>query len=357
MNTSSRKRALIAAVLLVSPAAALGQAVALTPIVNDISGSNDLGGLVVLGGTLFVAAGAQVQARLQSTGALDPTYGDGDGVIGDGDSGDPTFTDPEYLSTDGTHIFVTDTGAERVYIVNPATGNLDTTLAHGDGIIGDDTADPANPEPTLENAHDTAYLNGILYIADSGAAGPTGQGVHLYQLSGTGGTDVLHTNFVGLPFYLAFGPLGSGTTCGSVLTTPFTGSLALYVVDINDNRVYCVDNSSPNVVVGTLLDLASGSMRDLDFALPAPGTSCSSTAMDEFANGTIVYMAEANGTNELRCIGDDGVSVLSNDDDSAMIGIGVAGNRLYLSGAGTGNDNLYRTTNPLPVELQSFGVD
>jgi hypothetical protein len=350
-------KALITTIAMLGPAVAFAQPVGLTPIVNDIAGANDLGGLVALGSTLFVAAGAQVHARLQSTGALDATYGDGDGIIGDGDTGDPTFTDPEYLSTDGTRIFVTDTGAELVYIVNPVTGNLDTSLAHGDGIIGDDTADPVNPEPSLQNAHDTAYLNGILYIADSGAAGPTGQGVHLYQLSGAGGTDVLHTNFVGGPFYLAFGPLGSATTCGSVLTAPFPGSLALYVVDINDNRIYCVDNSSPNVIVGTLLDLASGSMRDLVFGPPAAGTSCSAAAMDEFANGTIAYMAEANGTNELRCIGDDSATVLSNDDDSALIGIDLVGATLYFSGAGAGNDNLLRTTNALPVELQSFEVD
>jgi hypothetical protein len=68
-------------------------------------------------------------------------------------------------------------------------------------------------------------------------------------------------------------------------------------------------------------------------------------------------MAEANGLNELRCIGDDGATVLSNDDDSALFGIDVVGNFLYFSGAGAGNDNLLRTTNALPVELQSFEVN
>lgn len=294
-----------------------------------------IGSIASIGDTLFVTATTVVQARDRATGGLDVAFG-GDGILGNG-GGEHAFTDAAHVATDGTRLFVSDDTDNRVYVIDPVTGALDTSIG-GDGIVGNDTGG-LDPEPTLTNIKDVAVLAGRLYVAD------LGNDIDQYQLDGNGGAATMLTNGIG-PAFLAVGPLGAGAPCN--LASPFAGNRLLYASDFNDD-LSCVDSAG---TVQLLLNASSLAMRDHAFATPT-GASCST--LGTFADGTLLYSAEANGSNELRCTGSNGATFLSNDlDTAALTGlVRAAGGHLYA----TGGMLIHESATPLPVELTAFGVE
>lgn len=324
--------------------AAIGSATSLTAVAQevDLALLVDTGvavaSLTAIGDTLFVTSNAAtVQARNRLTGSLDTAFG-GDGVLGNG-PGEHTFTAADHIATDGSRLFVSDSTDDRVYVINPATGALDTSIG-GDGIIGNDTGG-LNPEPTLANARDVAVIAGRLYIADLGT------GIDQYQLDGSGGVTTVLTAGLG-PVFMTVGPVGLAAPCN--LASPFAGNLLLYASDFNDD-LSCIDSAG---TVALLLNASSLAMRDHTFGT-AQGTNC--TTLTSFGDGTVLYSAEANGANELRCTGSNGTSFLSNDPDaSGLVGI-VRANGGHLYATRSGGTEIYESAQPVPVELVSFDVD
>jgi hypothetical protein len=293
-------------------------------------------GITAIGDTLFVAGdGATVAARSRLTGALDPAFG-GDGVLGNG-AGEQTFSAAAHLATDGVRLFVSDDTDNLVYAIVPATGALDPAIG-GDGIIGNDTGG-ANPEPTLTNIKGVAVAAGKLFVADFG------NNIDQYQLDGLGGTATSLTNSLG-PVFIVVGPTGSAGPCN--LASTFPGNALLYASDFNDD-ISCVDSTG---TVQLLLNASSLAMRNHVFATPT-GANCST--LSTFSDGSVLYSAEANGSNELRCTGSNGTSFLSNDaDTSFLFGIvRASGGHLYA----TGGNSIFESVLALPVELLDFGAE
>jgi|CXWL01.1.fsa_nt_gi hypothetical protein len=298
------------------------------------------GTMTLLGSRLYVASVGSVRAYVRASGALDLTVGGGDGILGNS-GGERTYVDAEFVTTDGTSLFVTDDSDNLVYVVDPVTGALLAAVGT-DGIIGNDTGG-ANPEPTFTNAKDVAVSGGVLYVADAGGA----NAIRRYQLAGAGGLAVTLATGVSA-YFLELGPAASAAPCNSAST--FAGGQLLYTSDLNDD-IRCVDTAGTSAL---LLDASSLAMRDLAFGPPV-GSNCGTLLT--FNGGAVLYSSEANGVNELRCTGRNGATFLSNDADvGPAYGIARASdNTLYQAGAGT-DQNLYSSVAPLPVELLGVTV-
>jgi hypothetical protein len=121
-------------------------------------------GIVAVGNDLFVAdTENHVIRKVTSAGAVSIVAGtEGQSDFQDGTGTAAGFDAPTGIVSDGTFLFVADTGNHAVRKIEIATGNVETVA--GTGVAGLPTDTPAR----FRRPEGIAFLNGNLYVADTG---------------------------------------------------------------------------------------------------------------------------------------------------------------------------------------------
>ncbi len=129
---------------------------------------NDPHGITTDGTDLFVADSGNHTIRkvVIATGEV-TTLAGAAGSLGSSDGAGPSsgFNNPSGITTDGTNLFVADTGNHTIRKVVIATGGV-TTLAGTAGSLG--SSDGAGPLARFNNPSDITTDGTDLYVADSG---------------------------------------------------------------------------------------------------------------------------------------------------------------------------------------------
>ena len=199
-----------------------------------------MGIVVDSSGRLYVAdTGNDRIKRYTSSGALDTTWGGGDGVIGGSGSGDLEFNTPGGLALDDSgRLYVADSQNHRVKrYTNDGTaenGTLDTSWGGGDGIVGTGSHG-SGPDEFYYPADVALDAFGSLYVSDE-----ANHRVKRYTPAGEldttwgGGDGIIGMN-LGVSYEQFMSPIG----------VDVDSSGRLYVVDEGNFRIkrYTADGS------------------------------------------------------------------------------------------------------------------
>jgi DNA-binding beta-propeller fold protein YncE len=125
--------------------------------------------LALLDGTLYVAmAGAhQLWSMRPDSGFIVPHTGNGREDLIDGPLGEASMNQPSGLATDGTRLYVADSEASAIRVVEPGPdGTIRTIVGEGLFEFGDrDGRGPA--EVRLQHPVGVAWHAGVVYVADT----------------------------------------------------------------------------------------------------------------------------------------------------------------------------------------------
>lgn len=126
---------------------------------------NNPGGLTTDGSSVFVADSGNQRIRriVIATGVVTTVAGDGTLGFQDGTGTGARVNSPQGLTTDGTDLFIADTNNRRIRKINIATSVV-TTIA-GDGTAG--FLDGTGTSAQFNNPHAVATDGSNLFIADS----------------------------------------------------------------------------------------------------------------------------------------------------------------------------------------------
>ncbi|MDH5753417.1 MAG: IPT/TIG domain-containing protein, partial [Deltaproteobacteria bacterium] len=122
-------------------------------------------GIVAANGYLFVAdtSSHKIRKVAISTGEVTTLAGSGLSGSADGTGSEAEFYNPERLATDGTHLYVTDSGNHKIRKVEIATGLVTTVAGAGTPGYEDETGTAA----TFNYPKGIIVIGPNLYVADS----------------------------------------------------------------------------------------------------------------------------------------------------------------------------------------------
>lgn len=213
--------------------------------------------------TVLRLVGGSVQGSPLSPAGKVSTLAGSPGVAGaaDGTGAAARFFGPFGLATDGTTLYVTDRGNHTIRALTIATGEV-TTIAGGAGSAG--SADGTGTAARFDSPAGITYLNGALYICDSGNST-----IRRLSLSGAAVTTI-----AGSP-----GATGSADGTGSAarFSTPTgitTDGSFLYVCDTGNHTVRRIDPATGAVItIAGLAGIPGGTDSPPRFDSPAGITS------------------------------------------------------------------------------------
>lgn len=176
----------------------------------------------------------------------------------EGEDKNARFNSPGDITTDGTFLYIADTGNHAIRIVSPFTGAV-ATIAGTPGTGG--LLDSKAGAPLFKSPEGILWDNGILYVSDTGnhvmrkidlntgeVAFLAGDMSCIEESTATSGSTTKSLKCTGQPAGVS--SLGDSTD-GTGMTTSFNGPTAistdgtyLYVMDTGSNRVRRVDKGT-----------------------------------------------------------------------------------------------------------------
>lgn len=208
--------------------------------------------LAVLGGTLYVAMAGTHQLWAMRLGGdeIHPHAGNGREALVDGPLAEASMNQPSGLATDGARLYVADSEASAIRVVEPGPGGGIRTIV-GEGLFEFGDADGVGPRAVrLQHPLGVAWHEGVLYVADT----------YNHKIKRLDPRTGECRTFVGRgePGYRD-GPGGA-----ALLSEPGGLSAArgrLYVADTNNHAVRVVDLHSGEVATLALRGLAPPASR------------------------------------------------------------------------------------------------
>ncbi len=293
---------------------------------------NNPSGIAIDGTSLYVAdsGNSTIRKIVTSTGAV-TTFAGKAGIIGhaDGTGAAASFNSPSGITTDGTNLYVADSGNNTIRKIVISTGAV-TTFAGKAGIIGH--ADGRGAKATFNSPSGITTDGTNLYIADNGNSTIRKIAIAseaVTTLAGTAGY-MGHADGTGAAarFYYPYGIASDGTN--------------LYVVDYGNStiRKIAIATGVVTTLAGTagIIGHADGTGAAARFYSPSGITT----------DGTNLYVADS-GNNMIRKIVIATGAVTTLAGSAGIIGhadgTGAAASLYYPWGIVTDGTNLYIADN------------